>query len=117
MTSLTRTIDSIDVYLTLENKRKTLFEIFRILRQGGEIHIADRGKPANKLMHILFYQIQLLDGFATTTGNKRGVIPELLKTAGFENASVVEEISTIFGTMTLYHANKSEEAPHKSNLA
>ena len=95
-------------HLTLENKEKTLREIFRILKPGGELHIADWGKPGNVLMSILFYQIQLLDGFTTTAGNKKGVIPELLKSAGFENVSVVEEISTMFGTMTLYSAVKPE---------
>ena len=96
-------------HLTLENKQKTLHEIFRVLKQGGKIHIADWGEPTNALMSTLFYQIQLLDGFATTASNKKGVIPELLKIAGFEDVSVVEELSTIFGTMTLYRANKPEQ--------
>ena len=99
-------------HLTLENKQKTLQEIFRVLKQGGEIHIADWGKPTNALMSILFYQIQIFDGLATTTSNKKGVIPGLLKTAGFEDISVVEEFSTMFGTMTLYRANKPEQEPH-----
>ena len=99
-------------HLTLDSKKETLSEIFRILKHGGEIHIADWGKSSNLLMRILFYQIQLLDGFKTTSGNVNGVIPELLSATGFQNVSVVEEISTIFGTMTLYSAIKPPVQRH-----
>ena len=95
-------------HLTLENKEKTFREMYRILKHGGEIHIADWGKPSNVLMRFLFYQIQLLDGFKTTTDNIKGVLPELMKTVGFQHVSVVKEISTIFGTMTLYSATKPQ---------
>ena len=97
-------------HLTLENKEKTFREMYRILKHGGEIHIADWGKPSNVLMRFLFYQIQLLDGFKTTTDNIKGVLPKLMKTVGFQNVSVVEEVPTIFGTMTLYSATKPQLA-------
>lgn len=93
-------------HLTLQNKEKTFKEMFRILKEGGEVHIADWGKPSNPIMRFLFYQIQILDGFATTADNVNGVLPVLMKTAGFQRISVVEEIPTIFGTMTLYSATK-----------
>ncbi len=95
-------------HLTLENKEKTFREMYRILKHGGEIHIADWGKPSNVLMRFLFYQIQLLDGFKTTTDNIKGILPKLMKTVGFQNVSVVEEVPTIFGTMTLYSATKTQ---------
>ena len=95
-------------HLTLENKEKTFMEMYRILKYGGEIHIADWGKPSNVLMRFLFYQIQLLDGFKTTADNINGVLPKLMKTVGFQNVSVVEEVPTIFGTMTLYSATKPQ---------
>ncbi len=97
-------------HLTLENKEKTFREMYRILKHGGEIHIADWGKPSNVLMRFLFYQIQLLDGFKTTTDNIKVVLPKLMKTVGFQNVSVVEEVPTIFGTMTLYSATKPQLA-------
>ena len=73
---------------------------------GGEVHIADWGIPGSAVMRLLFFQIQLLDGFKTTTDNINGVLPRLLQASGFQNVSVREEISTIFGTMTLYSASK-----------
>lgn len=96
-------------HLNIENKEKTFREIYRILKPGGELHIADWGKPSNGLMRFLFYQIQLLDGFDNTTDNIKGILPELMKSVGFENVNVFEEISTIFGTMTLYSAAKPQQ--------
>lgn len=94
-------------HLTLENKENTFREMHRILKSEGEIHIADWGKPTNRLMRILFYLVQIFDGFETTTDNVKGVLPQLMKKAGFHDVSIVEEVSTIFGTMTLYKATKS----------
>ncbi len=97
-------------HLTLENKEQTFKEMYRILKNGGEIHIADWGKPSNRRMRFLFYQIQILDGFKTTTDNIKGALPELMKKVGFENVTTMEEIPTMFGTMTLYKATKPKKS-------
>jgi len=93
-------------HLTLNNKENTFREMFRILKKGGELNIADWGKPSNVVMRFLFYQIQLLDGFKTTNDNIKGALPELMKSVGFQNVSIVEEVPTMLGTMTLYSATK-----------
>ncbi|NOX36342.1 MAG: class I SAM-dependent methyltransferase [Calditrichaeota bacterium] len=95
-------------HLTREDKEKTFREIFRVLKPGGELHVADWGKPVNFLMRLLFYSIQLLDGFKTTGDNVKGMLPELMKAVGFQNVVIVDEIPTIFGTMTLYKGKKPE---------
>lgn len=93
-------------HLTFENKEKTFREMHRILKNKGEIHIADWGKPSNRLMRYLFYQVQMFDGFETTTDNVKGILPQLMEKVGFHGVSIVEEVSTMFGTMTLYKATK-----------
>lgn len=93
-------------HLTLDNKKKTFAEIFRVLKKGGKLYIADWGKPVNILMRILFYQIQLLDGFTTTNDNKNGILTALMGDVGFKEVAVNKQYSTIFGTMTLYSATK-----------
>ncbi|MFT5132357.1 MAG: ubiquinone/menaquinone biosynthesis C-methylase UbiE [Gammaproteobacteria bacterium] len=93
-------------HLNTQNKERTFRECFRVIKPGGQLHIADWGKPANGLMRLLFYQIQLLDGFKTTEDNIRGYLPPLMRISGFENVEIFGEVSTIFGTMTLYRAIK-----------
>ena len=93
-------------HLSLKNKTLTFMEIYRILKPEGEIHIADWGKPNKPLMRALFYIVQLLDGFETTTDNVNGALPELMEKAGFIDVSIVEEIPTPLGTLTLYRGKK-----------
>ena len=55
-------------------------------------------------MRILFYLVQLLDGFTTTRDNVLGRLPELLRDGGFSEVSIRAELCTMLGTMTLYRA-------------
>jgi len=91
-------------HLTPTDKLRTAREVFRVLRPGGELHVADFGKAANPMMRFLFYGIQLLDGFATTTDTVRGELPDRFLSAGFEQVAVTREFSTMFGTIALYRA-------------
>lgn len=93
-------------HLTRENKERTLTEVFRLLRPGGELHVADWGKAQNKLMRMVFLLAQMLDGFATTVDNVRGLLPELIRAAGFEGVQESARYMTIVGTLSLYRAWK-----------
>ena len=94
-------------HLTHENKLRTLREALRVLRPGGELHIADWGKAANVVMRTAFLGVQLLDGFATTTENVQGALPTLFKVADFINVEQTAHYATAFGTLALYRARKS----------
>jgi len=93
-------------HLAWDDKRRTALEIYRILRPGGEIHIADWGKPTSPLMRGLFLPIQILDGFRNTSDNINGRLPRMLEEAGFDAVSQTRTFSTMFGTMALYRATK-----------
>lgn len=93
-------------HLRREDKLAALREMLRVLKQGGELHIADWGKPQNHLMRAAFLGVQLLDGFATTQDSMIGVLPVLMREAGFIEVQVRREFSTVFGTLTLYSARK-----------
>jgi ubiquinone/menaquinone biosynthesis C-methylase UbiE len=95
-------------HLTPTDKQRTLAEAFRVLRPGGELHIADWGQAYNSLMRLLFYSVQLLDGFATTTDNVNGRLPTFIQQAGFANVSETTRFSTIYGTLALYRAKKPD---------
>ena len=93
-------------HLTAETKRRTLAEIRRVLRPGGQVHIADWGKAQDAVMRGAFFLIQLLDGFATTTDNVKGKIPEFLREAGLADVSETGRLRTVFGTLSLYRGER-----------
>jgi ubiquinone/menaquinone biosynthesis C-methylase UbiE len=93
-------------HLDWVSKTRTAIEIHRILKPGGEIHIADWGRADNLLMRCLFFAIQSLDGFSNTQNNVDGKLVGLFEHAGFAKVVLRETFSTIFGTMALYSAAK-----------
>ncbi len=93
-------------HLTWQDKQRTAQELFRILKPGGALHVADWGRAANAFMRGLFLSIQLLDGFKNTQDNVLGKLIELFEQAGFVEVSQRHTYSTIYGTMALYSAVK-----------
>ncbi|OXB91806.1 class I SAM-dependent methyltransferase [Parageobacillus galactosidasius] len=93
-------------HLDSTEKEATFHEIFRVLKPGGEVHIADYGPPSNLFMRAAFLPIQLLDGFESTNGNIQGQIERYMKGAGFEKIHKHKSFDTLFGTISLYSATK-----------
>ena len=93
-------------HLDWDSKTRTAMEIYRVLKPGGEIHIADWGRAENSLMRCLFFAIQVLDGFSNTKDNVEGKLVDLFERAGFTEVALRESLSTMFGTMALYSAAK-----------
>lgn len=91
-------------HLTLADKRTTTCEISRVLRPGGELHVADWGRPADPLMAALFLQVRALDGFESTADNAAGALPAIFAEARLEGAAETDRLRTIFGTLSLYCA-------------
>lgn len=89
-------------HLATEEKRRTLKRIRELLKPGGEVHIADWGKAQSSAMRVAFLAIQLLDGFATTTDNVRGLLPTFMTEAGFRDVEETHHEMTVFGTLSLY---------------
>lgn len=91
-------------HLERDAKLRTLREIGRVLKPGGQLHVADWGKAANPLMRTLFLGIQALDGFSNTADNVAGRLPEFMRQAGFAQALETRRFATLFGTLSLYRA-------------
>ena len=92
-------------HLNSSAKLATLTEIRRVLKPDGTLIIADWGKPTSIFQRILFFVVQLLDGFETTKDNVDGVIPSLVVESGFTHVSDLNIVPTPLGTIRLIEAN------------
>jgi ubiquinone/menaquinone biosynthesis C-methylase UbiE len=77
-------------HLSFESKKAAIKEVLRVLRPSGEFHIADWGKPTSPVMRLAFLGVQVLDGFATTSDSVSGVLPDLMRQAGFDQVETTE---------------------------
>ena len=93
-------------HLSWVNKKRTACELFRVLKPGAELHIADWGRADNALMRGLFLTVQLLDGFKNTQDNVSGKLIALFEQSGFVEVTQRQSFSTIYGTLALYSAVK-----------
>lgn len=93
-------------HLTRENKLRTLAEVRRVLKHGGEFHVADWGLPHNALMRLASQGIVLLDG-TTTKDNFAGKLPEFIRQSGFEGIEEKKHFNCLFGTIRIHTAHKS----------
>jgi ubiquinone/menaquinone biosynthesis C-methylase UbiE len=91
-------------HLDPEPKRRTAREIARVLRKGGELHVADWGPPSDPAMAVAFLGIRLLDGFENTAENVHGELPRIFEDAGLVRAEQTDRLRTVFGTLALYRA-------------
>lgn len=93
-------------HLSPDAKLQTAREIHRVIKPGGELHVADWGLPTSPVMRGLFLAIQLLDGFANTRDNVTGQLVPLFQRAGFVEVDATRSFDTMFGTLVLYRATK-----------
>lgn len=89
-------------HLTTEQKLRALAHARNLLRAGGEIHVADWGKPANWMMRIVFYSVQALDGYDNTSDNVEGRLPEFMREVGLSDVSETHREATVLGTLSFY---------------
>lgn len=103
-------------HLTTHQKREALAEILRVLKPGGRLHIADWGKPSSSTQRVMFFFVQLLDGFETTRDSVKGTLPYLMKEAGFTDVENSRFVPTFLGTVRLFQAKKSSKQPNTAQL-
>jgi ubiquinone/menaquinone biosynthesis C-methylase UbiE len=93
-------------HLSWADKQRTVREVFRVLKPGGELHVADWGRASNVVMRGLFLLVQALDGFETTRDNVAGRLVGLFEHGGFVEVAQRRAFATMFGTLALYSAVK-----------
>lgn len=87
-------------------KEAGLAAMHAALRGGGRLMVADYGEQRG-LMRLLFrLTIQRLDGVTDTQPNADGVLPQLIRAAGFAGVREAERIHTVTGTIALMTADR-----------
>lgn len=90
-------------HLTTKDKILAAKEMLRILKPGGELHVADIGRPQNTLMACI---ARIIWNFEGVDDNIQGLLPHIVYAADFEHIETTTEFMTIFGTISLLRAKK-----------
>ena len=90
-------------HLPVEEKGKTLREVHRVLKPGGEFHLADFEGPGD---HKQGFITRLLLSHAHLKENSAANVIALMKQAGFTDAAKVSRRNKLFGGVAYYRAVK-----------
>ena len=90
-------------HLTTKDKIRAAEEMYRILKPGGELHVADFGMPQNALMVLIARITRKVEGMED---NIQGLFPHIIYAADFKDIETTTELMTIFGTISLLRAKK-----------
>lgn len=93
-------------HLPREAKRRALANAAALLKPGGELHVADWSEARDWPQRARFVVIQLLDGFETTGDNVHGLLPFLVREAGFADVSETAYARTRYGPFAIMQARK-----------
>lgn len=90
-------------HLSTENKRRTLREIFRVLRSEGRLDVVDFGPPRTFYSRLV---ARLTARSEEVAANVQGLLPEMIREAGFENVAETKQFMTVAGALSFYQGRK-----------
>lgn len=93
-------------HLVLRDKERTVREIARVLRPGGELHVGDFGEPRSLPAKLGAVFIRRFDGDEPTRDNLAGRLPELFEAGGLVDARERQRVLAPIGVVSLYSARR-----------
>lgn len=97
-------------HLPTAKKRSILSQLYKLVKPGGQLHIADFGKPKNFYTRTAFSLWRKFDGLENTQVNAEGHLPTFIKGGGFSEVNVMQSFNTAFGTVDLIKATDERGA-------
>ncbi len=82
-------------------KAGTASEITRVLKHGGELHVADWTNPRDPLMRLGALGLRLFDGDEPTRDNLAGRLPDILAAGGLADVRERDTLRLAFGLLAL----------------
>ncbi len=93
-------------HLVLRDKERTIAQVARVLRPGGELHVADWGEPRSLPAKVAAVGIRKFDGDEPTRDNLAGRLPELFEAGGLVDARERARVAAPLGVVSLYSARR-----------
>jgi ubiquinone/menaquinone biosynthesis C-methylase UbiE len=90
-------------HLRSDQKVSSMQEVLRVLKPKGQFLLADFGKPGNFIMSMMS---RVLGKIEDVSDNVQGLMPVMMKQAGFSDVSELETFFTPFGTLAFYRGKK-----------
>jgi len=101
--SFDRVLSSIMIHhLKTPEKEKAAYEVFRVLKPGGELHIIDFGKPVTWYGKLLG---PFLHGFEEANDNIEGKLPQIFGAPGLRT-TITGDFKTFFGDLAFLSGKK-----------
>ncbi len=90
-------------HLTAQHKQQAFIEAFRVLRPGGKLIMLDISAPRGAYARLISQVIRRTE---RADDNVRGLLPGMIKQAGFINGVEIDHFGSLFGTLAIYRAEK-----------
>ena len=103
--SFDKVVSSLVIHHLPAGEKPGIFrELYRVLKNGGELHIMDFGIQRSLYARLLSSVVKYLEPIED---NIRGKIPECLIRSGFPDAEEVTYENTLVGTVSFYRSKKA----------
>lgn len=89
--------------LKREEKVRAIHEAYRVLKPGGEFHIADFGRPHTRWGRRVAPRMRR---FEPIIDNLDGLLPVMFREAGFIQVAEPRRYATVFGTISILSGHK-----------